>query len=109
MGQIFGTLFGAKRANDHTACLARFDELADKVARGERQVRALELEWESTYNKLRAIVARLNKRAEREEAHDEAVATPENGSALARVAAVSRRVSREASPADSVLTTRRNY
>jgi len=40
----------------------------DRLETLERQVRSLQLEWESTYNKLRAVVARLNKRAEREEA-----------------------------------------
>jgi len=41
------------------------DELADKIDRVERQVKMLELEWESTYNKLRALLARMNKREER--------------------------------------------
>jgi len=44
------------------------DELADKIDRVERQVKMLELEWESTYNKLRALLARMNKRDERETA-----------------------------------------
>jgi phage shock protein A len=43
-----------------------YDELSDKIDRVERQVKMLELEWESTYNKLRSILARLNKRSERE-------------------------------------------
>jgi len=41
------------------------DELADKIDRVERQVKMLELEWESTYNKLRSLLARMNKREER--------------------------------------------
>lgn len=43
-----------------------YDELSDKVDRCERQVKMLELEWESTYNKIRSILARLNKRDQRE-------------------------------------------
>jgi len=42
-----------------------YDELSDKIDHVERQVKMLELEWESTYNKLRSILARLNKRDER--------------------------------------------
>lgn len=54
---------------------SRIKQLCDDQDTLKRQVRSLELEWESTYNKLRAIVARLNKREER--AIDEvAPATP---------------------------------
>lgn len=45
-----------------------FDELSDKVDSLARQVKMLELEWESTYNKIRSILARLNKRDDRETA-----------------------------------------
>jgi len=45
-----------------------YDELSDKIDHVERQVKMLELEWESTYNKIRSILARLNKRDEREAA-----------------------------------------
>lgn len=41
------------------------DELSDKIDHVERQVKMLELEWESTYNKIRSILARLNKRDDR--------------------------------------------
>jgi len=44
-----------------------YDELADRISRVERQVKMLELEWESTYNKVRSVLARLNKRDERAE------------------------------------------
>lgn len=50
----------AKKADRST------EELHDRLDTVERQVRSLMLEWESTYNKLRAVVARLNKREERE-------------------------------------------
>jgi hypothetical protein len=43
-----------------------YDELSDKIDHVERQVKMLELEWESTYNKLRAMLARMNKREQRE-------------------------------------------
>lgn len=46
-------------------------DLLDELDKVKRQVRSLELEWESTYNKLRAIVARLNKRDERAAAEAE--------------------------------------
>ncbi len=43
----------------------RLRECEDKLDALSRQVRSLDMEWESTYNKLRALVARLNKRDER--------------------------------------------
>jgi len=46
----------------------RLRECEDKLDAQSRQVRSLEMEWESTYNKLRALVARLNKRDERADA-----------------------------------------
>ena len=47
---------------------SRLLELVDELEDVKRQVRSLQLEWESTYNKIRAILARFNKRDEREEA-----------------------------------------
>jgi uncharacterized coiled-coil protein SlyX len=44
----------------------RLERAEDKLDQLTRQVRLLEMEWESTYNKLRALLARLNKRDERE-------------------------------------------
>ena len=58
------TIFGWKRPEPPIG----YDELSDKIDRVERQVKMLELEWESTYNKIRSILARLNKREERETA-----------------------------------------
>ena len=58
------TIFGWKRREPPIG----YDELSDKIDHVERQVKMLELEWESTYNKLRSILARLNKRDERETA-----------------------------------------
>lgn len=43
----------------------RIGELQEELETVKRQVRSLTIEWESTYNKLRAIVARLNKRDDR--------------------------------------------
>ena len=43
----------------------RLRECEDKLDALSRQVRSLDMEWESTYNKLRAIMSRLNKRDER--------------------------------------------
>jgi hypothetical protein len=56
-----------KSANSADRSLER---LHDRVETVERQVRSMLLEWESTYNKLRAVVARLNKRDERAEEKD---------------------------------------
>ncbi len=64
-------LFGWKRKPPPIG----YDELSDKIDRVERQVKLLELEWESTYNKLRSILARLNKRDER----TETAVTPSGG------------------------------
>lgn len=50
-----------------------YDELNDRLDRLERNEKLLELEWENVYNKLRALLARLNKREERA-----AEAYPEN-------------------------------
>jgi len=58
------------------------ERLHDRVETVERQVRSMLLEWESTYNKLRAVVARLNKRAERAEPEEEEAAPPSAGTAL---------------------------
>ena len=57
-------IFGWKRRGPPIG----YDELSDKVDSLSRQVKMLELEWESTYNKIRSILARLNKRDERETA-----------------------------------------
>jgi phage shock protein A len=57
-------LFGLKLFRPQTSN----DELADKIAAVERQVRMLELEWESTYDKLRSMLARFSKREQRETA-----------------------------------------
>jgi len=46
----------------------RLESAEDKLETLSRQVRSLEMEWESTYNKLRSLLARLNKRDEREAA-----------------------------------------
>jgi len=67
-------LFGWKRKPAPVG----YDELSDKIDRVERQVKMLELEWESTYNKLRSILARLNKREERE-----ALVDPQTGKRFA--------------------------
>lgn len=45
----------------------RVRELEDRVENLERQHRAMLLEWESTYDKLRSIVARMAKREQRED------------------------------------------
>lgn len=95
---MFGTLFGAKRPD----VTRRVSDLEDSLGTLQRQVRALELEWESTYNKLRAIVARLNKRAEREQADE---VPPEPDAALA--GSVSRRALGRNGPAPQI--PRRNY
>lgn len=109
---MFGTLFGVKRESGHETCKARYDELADKVDRMARQVRELELEWESTYNKLRSIVARLNKRAEREEANADPVDSNHEGAALGGLGAGARAVAGQ-QPASRFLSVHpkngRNY
>lgn len=43
----------------------RIGELEEELETVKRQVRLMQIEWESTYNKLRAIAARLAKRDER--------------------------------------------
>ena len=48
----------------------RLNDLEEKVSKLQLQVRALELEWENTYDKMRSMMARQAKRAER--MHDEA-------------------------------------
>jgi len=48
----------------------RLTDLEEKVQKLQLQVRALELEWENTYDKMRSMMARQAKRAER--MHDEA-------------------------------------
>lgn len=45
----------------------RLQECLDELEDVKRQVRSLQIEWESTYNKIRSILARFNKRDEREE------------------------------------------
>ncbi len=43
-------------------------ELTDRVETVERQLKALRLDWESTYDKMHRIAQRVAKRAERAEA-----------------------------------------
>ncbi len=66
------TIFGWKRRPPPV----EFDELSDKVDSLSRQVKMLELEWESTYNKIRSILARLNKRDDRAA---EVIPSPQRG------------------------------
>jgi len=54
----------------HDKWKTRLSELEEKVIKLQLQVRALELEWENTYDKMRSMMARQAKRAER--MHDEA-------------------------------------
>lgn len=49
----------------HRKCDERLSELERKAETLERQNRDLQLEWESTYEKLRLLVARITKRADR--------------------------------------------
>lgn len=55
----------------------RVSELEDEVAGLKREFKGLELEWEQMYDKFRTLLARLNKRAEREEKGPEAPRTDE--------------------------------
>jgi len=48
----------------------KLENLDDRVEKLERELRALALEWENTYDKMRSMMGRMAKRAER--MHDEA-------------------------------------
>ena len=65
-----------------------YDELADRLDRLERQEKMLELEWESVYNKMRSLMARLNKRDERE--GDIKTMSPPDGDEYDRIIALRR-------------------
>ena len=60
-------MFSLLRRYLHVPPPRGFDELDDRLARVERDMRHIELEWESTYNKIRSILARLSKRDERDQ------------------------------------------
>jgi hypothetical protein len=60
----------------------RVKRLEDELDETKRQVRSLSIEWESVYNKMRAILARFNKREERAaDAPDHHAAEPLRGGA----------------------------
>lgn len=52
-------------------------ELQDRLETVERDVKRLRLEWEDSYDRLRHIMGRLNKRAAREQQADGEQPTPE--------------------------------
>jgi hypothetical protein len=55
----------------HDKWKTRLEELDEKVTKLQLQVRAMELEWENTYDKMRSMMARQAKRAERMHAEAE--------------------------------------
>lgn len=50
----------------------RLEELEDRVRDLEQSNRALELEWETMYDKFRRVLATISKRAQREEEREAA-------------------------------------
>lgn len=46
----------------------RYRELTERVDKLEKDMKAIDLDWSSVYDKFRSIVARMAKRAEREAA-----------------------------------------
>jgi predicted nuclease with TOPRIM domain len=68
-------VFGREKAQ------ARLDELQERLEKLERDMRALQLEWESTYDKVRQMMGRIAKRAEmlHEAAEDQGKLYPTNG------------------------------
>ena len=62
MGFMWWRLFSSERPKEAPP---GYDELADRLDRLERHEKMMELEWESVYNKLRSLLARMNKRDER--------------------------------------------
>jgi predicted nuclease with TOPRIM domain len=70
-------VFGREKAQ------ARLDELQERLEKLERDMRALQLEWESTYDKVRQMMGRIAKRAEmlHEAAEDQGKLYPTNGTA----------------------------
>jgi hypothetical protein len=47
-----------------------FDELSARVEKLELQAKQLDMEWSSTYDKFRSILARIAKRSERAASYD---------------------------------------
>lgn len=48
----------------------RFSELEERLDKVERAMKALQLDWDNTYDKVRQMMGRISKRAE--QLHDEA-------------------------------------
>src|SRR5262245_55983141 len=101
---LFGNLFRS------TPCDCGCDKLRDELREVRSEFghtrRQLELEWESTYNKLRSLLARMNKRQEREDA--ETTEDAGNGRAVARLGSPAAPISHQ-EPAAFAPSRRRNY
>lgn len=61
----------------------RVTELENAFLALRREWREIALEWESTYNQMRALYARLNRRDQREDASLKKAEAPMNPAALA--------------------------
>src|SRR5262245_13445535 len=82
------------------------EELRESRSEFKIELRRLDLEWESTYNKLRSLLARMNKRAERDnaETHEDSG----NGRGVARLDSPAAHISTK-EPAAFPPSRRRNY
>jgi phage shock protein A len=54
-------------------------DIKERMETLERAMRALQLDWDDAYDKMRTLTARFTKRAQQIEKHEEQV-LPENGS-----------------------------
>lgn len=59
----------------HRKCKQDYDVLRDRLETVERQVKRAELDWDELYEKMRRLLGRINKRAERS-TDEPAAATP---------------------------------
>lgn len=59
--------------------MRRIDDLDERVGKLEREIRRIDLEWTSTYDKFRSILARIAKRSERLASSEEPVIAESQG------------------------------
>jgi phage shock protein A len=65
----------------------RVAELEDKIRQLETSQKMLEVEWESVYDNVRRAMAKISKRAEREQQSEPAAGSAENPSEMTNPAA----------------------